>query len=265
MPGVVAIVAQALWALGRSAIRSAALAGVGVCAMAAALWGVPELAVLGGAGAAMAGSRAVRRGRSGSTPLLIAGAAASTSAGLLAAGTTASTAAVGLWPLFVSFVRIGSVIFGSGYVLLAFLRADLVDRLAWLSERQLLDAVAIGQVTPGPLFTTATFIGYLLAGSSGAAVATLGIFLPAFVLVVVSGPLVPRLRQSPTLGAFLDGVVVASLALMVVVAGQIGRATLTSPLSAALAIGSAVALMRYRVNSAWVIGAGALVGLLTTA
>src|SRR5213078_298131 len=128
-------------------------------------------------------------------------------------GGVAVTASFGLWPMFLFFLKIGSVLFGSGYVLLAFLRADLVERWHWLNESQLLDAIAVGQVTPGPVFTTATFIGYLLGGLPGALVATLGIFLPGFVFVAVSGPLVPRIRHSPTAGAFLDGVNVASLAL----------------------------------------------------
>ncbi len=130
----------------------------------------------------------------------------------------------GLVPLFLFFLKVGSVLFGSGYVLLAFLRADLVERWGWLSEGQLLDAVAVGQVTPGPVFTTATFIGYLLGGAPGAILATVGIFLPAFVFVALSGPLVPRIRRSPLAGAFLDGVNVASIALMAVVTVRLGRA-----------------------------------------
>jgi chromate transporter len=156
------------------------------------------------------------------------------------------------------------VLFGSGYVLLAFLRADLVERLGWLTERQLLDAVAVGQVTPGPLFTTATFIGYLLGGTPGAIVATVGIFLPAFIFVALSGPLVPRLRRSPTAGAVLDGVNVASLALMAVVTWQLGRAALVDPLTIALTVVSAILLLRFRVNSAWLVLGGALVGVIAT-
>jgi chromate transporter len=154
------------------------------------------------------------------------------------------------------------VLFGSGYVLLAFLRADLVERLGWLTERQLLDAVAVGQVTPGPVFTTATFVGYVLGGPAGAAAATAGIFLPAFVFVALSGPLVPRLRRSPTAGAVLDGVNVASLALMAVVAAQLARAALVDPLTVVLAAVSALLLVRWRVNSAWLVLGGAAAGLL---
>ena len=169
---------------------------------------------------------------------------------------------VGLWPLFGVFVKIGSVLFGSGYVLLAFLRADLVTRLHWLTERQLLDAVAVGQVTPGPVFTTATFVGYLLGRAPGAAVATLGIFLPAFVFVAASGPLLPFVRRSAGARAVLDGVNVASLALMAVVTIQLARSALAGPMGVALAIASAVALMRFRVSAAWLVLVGALVGLV---
>jgi chromate transporter len=161
------------------------------------------------------------------------------------------------------FAKIGSVLFGSGYVLLAFLRADLVERLGWLTERQLLDAIAIGQVTPGPVFTTATFVGYVLAGAGGAVVATVGIFLPAFVFVALSGPLVPRLRRSPLAGAVLDGVNVASLALMAVVTARLARSALTGPATIALAVASALLLLRWRVNSAWLVLGGALVGVLS--
>ena len=154
------------------------------------------------------------------------------------------------------------MLFGSGYVLLAFLRADLVERLGWMTEHQLLEAIAIGQMMPGPVFTTATFIGYILGGAAGAILATIGIFLPAFVFVGISGPLVPRLRDSPVAGAVLDGVNVASLALMAVVAWYLGRAALVDAWTVALAVAAIVALTRYRVNSAWLVAAGGLVGWL---
>jgi chromate transporter len=178
-----------------------------------------------------------------------------------AAGAAAAATPFGLWPLFAVFLKIGAVLFGSGYVLLAFLRADLVQRLGWLTERQLLDAVAVGQITPGPVFTTATFIGYVLGGTSGAAVATLGIFLPAFVFVALSGPLVPRLRRSPTAGAVLDGVNVASLALMAVVTWELARGALVDPVTLGMAAVGLLLLVRFRVNSAWLVLGGAVIGL----
>jgi chromate transporter len=190
------------------------------------------------------------------------------SAAALAGGTVGATAATsaaaagsaGLWPLFLGFLRIGSVLFGSGYVLLAYLQADFVERRGWITEQQLLDATAIGQMTPGPVFTTATFVGYLLGGSPGAAVATAGIFLPAFVFVALSGPLVPRMRRSRTAGAFLDGINVVSVVLMAAVSWQLARAALLDALTIALALGSFVLLAVFRVNPVWLLLAGALAG-----
>jgi chromate transporter len=159
------------------------------------------------------------------------------------------------------FVKAGAILFGSGYVLLAD-RSDLVDRLHWLTEPQLLDAVAVGQVTPGPVFTTATFIGYVLGGGLGAVVATVGIFLPAFVFVAASGPIVPRMRRSRVAAAVLDGVNVASLALMVVVTIQLGTAALVDPLAVVIAVVSLVLLIRFRVNSAWLVLGGTVAALI---
>jgi chromate transporter len=187
------------------------------------------------------------------------------SSGALAAGVAGATkiavAPFSLPALFLVFAKIGSVLFGSGYVLLAFLRSDLVAQRHWLSEAQLLDAVAIGQVTPGPVFTTATFIGYLLAGPAGAGCATLGIFLPAFVFVALSGLLLPKIRRSAALGAILDGVNAASLALMAVVTLQLCRAALVDLPTMLLAAASAVLLVRFKLNSTWLIAMGALVGV----
>jgi chromate transporter len=179
------------------------------------------------------------------------------------AGTATGTAAAfGLWPLFLFFLKVGAILYGSGYVLLAFLRADLVERWHWLTEAQLLDAIAVGQITPGPLFTTATFVGYVLGGVPAAALATLGIFLPAFLFVAISGPIIPHLRSSALASAFLDGVVVASLALMAVVSWHLGRAALRDVPTVLLALASGVLLIRFRVNSAWLVLGGAAVGLV---
>jgi chromate transporter len=160
------------------------------------------------------------------------------------------------------FLKVGSVLFGSGYVLVAFLRTDLVERLGWLTEAQLLDAIAVGQVTPGPVFTTATFVGYLLAGAPGALLATAGIFLPAFIFVALSGPFVPQLRASPTTAAFLDGVNIASLALMAVVTVQLGWSTLVDLPTVLIALTSAVLLVRFGINSTWLVFGGAAIGYL---
>jgi chromate transporter len=168
---------------------------------------------------------------------------------------------VSLTTLCLTFLKIGAVLYGSGYVLLAFLRNDFVERLGWLTDRQLLDAVAIGQFTPGPVFTTATFIGYVLAGWPGGFLATLAIFLPSFAFVALSHPLVPKIRASATAAAFLDGVNVAALGLMLAVAWQLGRAAIVDIPTALLALGAAVALLVFRVNSAWLVLAGAVVGV----
>jgi len=149
------------------------------------------------------------------------------------------------------------VLFGSGYVLLAFLQADLVDRWHWLTQAQLLDAVAAGQVTPGPVFTTATFIGYLLGGLPGALLATVGIFLPSFIFVGLLGFIVPRLRRAVGTAAFLDGVNAGALALMAAVTWSLGRAALVDGWTAALGVAGAAVLLRWKPNPTWlVLGAG---------
>jgi chromate transporter len=261
-PVVMAVVAQALWGLGRSAVKSRLLGVVGAGALLAAAAGLHELIVLAATGALTATIASAGRIRRALVVPLLAGTWLEGTAVVTAAGAAVSTATtpVSLWSLFLVCAKAGAVLYGSGYVLLAFLRADLVERLGWLTEPQLLDAVAIGQVTPGPVFTTATFIGYVLAGPMGAVVATVGIFLPAFIFVALSGPLIPRLRRSPLAGAVLDGVNVASLALMAVVSWQLGAAAIVDGLTIGLTLASLVALVYFRINSAWLIAAGAVIG-----
>jgi len=265
-PVVIAVVLQALWRLGRAAIRGPGLALLALGAAAANALGADELAVLGAAAllAAMvnlvrpsARSTGSESGALAMAPVLPTSMLAAAGAGIAGAGATA----VGVWPLFAFFVKVGSVLFGSGYVLLAFLRGGLVEERGWLSEAQLLDAVAIGQVTPGPVFTTATFIGYVLAGGPGALAATIGIFLPAFVFVALSGPLVPRLRRSRLAGAVLDGVNAASLALMGVVMVRLAAAAVVDGSTLALLLVSAVCLLGLRVSSTWLVVGGAIAGL----
>jgi chromate transporter len=255
-PVVIALIAQALWSLTPKAVKSARTAVIGAAVLLLAARGGHEILLLFGGGAALMLSRGLMPTRS------LNGAALA----LPAAGAAAAAVAVpfGFTTLFMTFLKIGAVMYGSGYVLLAFLRADLVTRLGWLTDPQLLDAVAIGQVTPGPLFTTATFIGYLLGGAPGALLATLGIFLPSFVFVAVSGPLLPRLRRSPWTAAFLDGVNVAALALMAVVAWRLGRASLVDAPTIAAALLALVLLMRTKIASLWLIGGAAALGLLKT-
>jgi chromate transporter len=246
---VIAIIAQALVALGRSAVKSAWLVALGVGASVANALGASPVVVLFAAGVLSAAARL--RPHAGMAPLIWPGP--------LGACAVAATPA-GLAKMFLVFLKIGAVVFGSGYVLLAFLRADLVEGTRWLTEPQIVDAVAVGQFTPGPVFTTATFIGYVVAGVPGALVATIGIFLPSFLLVAVSGPLIPRIRQSRIAGAFLDGVNVAALALMAVVGVELGKAAIIDVPSALLAVLSAGALFRWRVNSAWIVLGGGLLG-----
>ncbi len=262
-PVVIAVVVQALWGLAPKATKKSLLLGaVGLAACAASIAGVRALAVLLGAGVLSVLARPVaRQGVEGD------GGAARTFAPVfagLASGAHVAPA-VGLSALFLVFLKAGAVVFGSGYVLLAFLREDLVDRLHWLTESQLLDAVAIGQVTPGPVFTTATFIGYVVAGGPGAALATLGIFLPGFVLVAATRPVVARLRRSPSMGAFLDGVNVAAVALMAVVTVELARSALVDLVAWAIALASAGALIRFKVNATWLVGAGAAAGVIASA
>ena len=163
--------------------------------------------------------------------------------------------------LFLFFLKVGSVLFGSGYVLLAFLRGDLVERYGWLTSEQLLDAITVGQITPGPVFTTATFIGYVLAGGSGAFLATVGIFLPAFVFVALSGWLIPKLRKSAAMGAFLDGINVASLALMIFVTYELAGSAFIDGVTTSLAAISTALIIRFKINSAWLVASGAILGV----
>jgi len=256
-PVVIAVILQALWKLGRSAIKNTWLAVVALLALGLSAMGTSPLAVLAVVGAlALAASFVQLRD---SASMLAWGWAKS----LVQAATIAAAVSAGLWPIFFIFAKIGAMVFGSGYVLLVFLRAELVERHAWLTQQQLLDAVAVGQVTPGPVFTTATFLGYLLHGTTGAIAATLGIFLPAFVLVAVSAPLIPKIRGSRPAGAVLDGVNVASLALMAVVTWQLARSAILDWQTLTLAVLSAVLLFRFpRMNSAWLVAGAGLLGAL---
>ncbi len=248
-PVVLAVVVQAIWNLGRAALKSTFLGLLGVAVAVASLLGIQEaLLILGAGGLAFACSR----WKSGKDLPALA---------LVTLPATAATVVpFSLGGLFWVFLKVGALLFGSGYVLLA--RTDLVHRLGWLTEAQLLDAIAIGQVTPGPVFSTATFVGYLLGSWPGAGVATAGIFLPSFLLVGLSGFFVPRIRRSPGLSAFMDGVNVAAIALMATVLWDLGKGVLAGPLTAAMALLAAVLLIRYRVNATWLLAGGALAGIL---
>jgi chromate transporter len=261
-PVVIAVVAQALWGLGRTALRGPLLFGVGASAAALYLLGFNELIILFGGALLVLIVRTVRRLSPGQLRAAIAAPFAALPLTMIPASLLQSALVpVSLGTLFLTFLKIGAVLYGSGYVLLAFLRNDFVERLGWLSDQQLLDAVAVGQMTPGPVFTTATFVGFLVAGVPGAILATVGIFLPAFVFVALLHPLVPRLRGNPWTAAMLDGVNVAALGLMAAVTWVLGRDAIVDPLTAAIAIAAALLLIRFRVNSTWLVLAGAIIGL----
>ena len=264
-PVIIAVVVQALWGFATKAVKGTLTGTVGAVVLVLSFLGWDEvLLLLAGGGVVMLGTSLKRRWKPTTIGAVMAG-------GVLGAGTPTSAAVaiagasapVSLWGLTGFFLKVGSVLYGSGYVLLAFLRADLVQRWGWLTDQQLMDAIAVGQFTPGPVFTTATFIGYVVAGLPGALLATLGIFLPSFVFVAASSPLIPRLRRSAWAGSFLDGVNVASLGLMATVTWQLGRAALVDWATVSLGLVATVFVFRLRVNSAWLVLGGGLIGLAT--
>lgn len=252
-PVVIAIIAQALWILGSRALKHSGLVLLGACAFGLYFLGFNEIALLFAGGLLFMLLANIGRLRK------LPPAALLPISGMFL---TQALVPFSLPVLFLTFLKIGSVLYGSGYVLLAFLRNDFVLRLGWLTDQQLLDAVAIGQVTPGPLFTAATFIGYLLGGIPAALLATLGIFLPSFIFVALSNPLIPKIRNSPWASSLLDGVNASALGLMAAVTVQLGVSSLIDPYTALIAILSLLLLLRYRVNSTWLIAAGGIAGLI---
>lgn len=262
IPVIIAAIAQAVWTLARATLRSAWLAVIAVATLVLSIAGLNELLLLAAGAAAGFVARGVSPAmRATRLVVLVLCAIAGTT--LHGAAIAHGVSTVSLTKLTLFFLKVGSVLFGSGYVLVAFLRGDLVQRWGWLTDQQLLDAIAVGQITPGPLSSTATFIGYVLAGGPGAALATIGMFLPAFVFVAVTQPLVGPMRRSPAAGAVLDGVVAASLGLMAAVSFTLAREHLTHPLAIASTVVSLIVLLRWRVNSLWLIAAAVLAGLLT--
>ncbi len=273
-PVIIAIILQALWKLGKSAVKNVQTLGAGLVVVVLFCLGVNEILLLLLTGLIImliSHWQVAENDRKTLLLLPISSLISNLPSSLSISSwsmasvptTLAVTAGSPTWlAVFLFFLKIGAVLYGSGYVLLAFLQQELVDRLHWLTSQQLLDAVAIGQVTPGPVFTTATFVGYLLAGHAGAIAATIGIFLPAFMLVAVVRPWVTKLRRSRLLSGFLDGVNVASLGLMAVVTWQLGRTAIVDWLSTSVAIASCIAVFRYKINSAWLVIAGGLIGML---
>jgi chromate transporter len=256
-PVIIAIVVAAIVRLGRAALAGPMRVSLAVLVAIGALAGVNELVLLAGAAVAMA----TMRGLTGPDSRLARGILALPMSGAIGL----PAVAVSLPVLFATFLKIGAVMYGSGYVLVAFLRADFVERLGWLTDRQLLDAVAIGQVTPGPLFTTATFVGYLVAGLPGAVIATLAIFLPAFVFVALIGGLAARLRQRPITAALLDGVTAGAIGLMAAVTLLLGGDAIVDAVTAVLASAALILLIWRDVPSLWLVGVGAGAGLAVQA
>jgi chromate transporter len=252
-PVVIAIIAQALLTLGSKALKNRLLALFGAVTFILYFLGTNEIALLFAGGLVFMLIANFRRIQTLNPAILLP---------LSGIALTQSSAPFTSSLLFLTFLKIGSVLYGSGYVLLAFLRADFVLRLGWLTDQQLLDAVAIGQVTPGPLFTAATFIGYLLGGTSGALLATLGIFLPSFIFVAIANPLIPKIRNSAWASSLLDGVNAAALGLMAAVTVQLGISSLVDLYTVLIAIISLTLLLRYKVNSTWLIAGGAVAGFL---
>jgi chromate transporter len=262
-PVVIAVILQAIWGLGRAIAVRPVLVLVSILAFALSLAGVNELLVLIGLGlAVMMGRVGAARGLGAIVLALPTLREVTPRTPEMAIALAALSEPYSPLRLFLEFLKIGATLYGSGYILLSFLQQDFVQGLGWLTEQQLLDAVAVGQFTPGPVFTTATFVGYLVGGWGGAALATIGIFLPAFVLVAATHPLVPRLRDSPWSAGFLDGVSAAAVGLMAAVTVVLGRSAITGPFTAALALLAALLLIRFRVNSAWLIVGGGVLGFL---
>ncbi|BAZ32762.1 chromate transporter [Cylindrospermum sp. NIES-4074] len=269
-PAVLAIILNALWGLAKKAVKTRKLLVIAVAvAVLTLFWQVNEvIALLIGGFLGMLWLHGGDHTPKEQANLLIA--SLTTGATLKATAAVAATVtnvSVPLWQLGWFFLKVGSVLFGGGYLLVAFLQGGLVQEYGWLTQQQLLDAIAIGQFTPGPVLSTATFIGYILAGIPGAIVATLGIFLPSFLFVAALNPLIPRLRASAWTRAFLDAVNVSAVALMVVTTLQLGKATLTLPqapyvdvLAVAIALTAAVFALRFRINAAWLVLGGAVIG-----
>jgi chromate transporter len=255
-PAMISIILMALWDLGRKAVKGSLTIAVGLAVFVLYFLHVNEIGLLFAGGLIiMLGANTQRLRQANLKSVFLP---------LSALGVPALLATPFSLPvLFLTFLKIGSVLYGSGYVLLAFMRADFVTRLGWLTDQQLIDAIAIGQVTPGPVFTTATFVGYILGGAPGALLATLGIFLPAFVFVAISNPLIPKIRNSTWISGLLDGVNIASLGLMGAVTVDLGRASLVDPITILVALISFVLLIRFKVNSTWLVVGGAVVGLLS--
>lgn len=264
-PVIIAIVAQATWNLVKVTVKNVWLGIVGFVAVGLSLASLSPLAIVFGSGACALLVQRIKVRRNESLRPLAGLAALVASFVFLAmflGRGELGRVPFGVGPLFLFFLKVGSVLYGSGYSLLAYLNYDLVTRWGWLTKDQLLNAVAVGQFTPGPVFTTATFIGFILGGPAGAIAATVGIFLPSFVFVALSDKLIPKANSTGVVRTFLDGVNVASLAIMAVVAIRLSQDALRDWLTVSIAVASLLLLVRYRINSAWLVAGGAAIGLI---
>jgi chromate transporter len=261
-PVIIAVVVQAIYGLLRAAVKRLLLGVVVVLTLALYLMGLDPLIPLFGLSILVAVVENTHRpaGRTDSPSVHPPAAIVPLAPFAFLAPVAAAAVTYSLGVLFFTFLKIGATLYGSGYVLLAFLREDFVQRLGWLTDQQIVDAVAVGQFTPGPVFTTATFIGYLVGGLPGAIVATVAVFLPSFVFVAIVYPFVPRLRKSPWTSAFLDGANAAAVGLMVAVTWQLGVSSIVDAVTAGLALVAAVLLIRFKVSSVWLVLGGAIVG-----
>ncbi len=257
-PVIIAIVVQALFRLGQSAVKSKITGLVGLTVIILSILGMNEIFLLALAGISVL---IVKNIGNINKPRILSIAPLFIPWGIIIPQQM-QTWGMSLTGLFLSFLKIGSVLYGSGYVLLAFLEAEFVERLNILTSQQILDAVAVGQFTPGPVFTTSTFIGYLIHGTPGAILATIGIFLPAFVLVAILNPIVPKLRSSKAIASILDGVNVASWGLMAVVSWKLGVSAIVDVPTAILALISLIIVFKSNINSAWLVLCGGIAGLL---
>lgn len=247
-PIIIAIIIKAIWSLAKTALKTPLLIALAILAVVLNFMGLNELVVLFGVGIFMALKQMFLDKNIKNNLKMFA---------FLPLNTVASSALTiktfSLLHLFLFFLKVGAILFGSGYVLIAFLQADLVEHFHWLTQHQLLDAIAVGQVTPGPVFTTATFIGYILGGLKGAIVATVGIFLPSFLFVAATSPYIPKIRKSAIFGAFLDGVNASAVSLMFVVTVKLMGEVFIDPVTIALGIVSGLLLLFTSINYVWLI------------
>ncbi|NIR52594.1 chromate efflux transporter [candidate division KSB1 bacterium] len=259
-PAVIAVILSAVWRLGKKAVKGGKFAALGLAVVAAVLLGVDEvIALLTGGIIGMVWFRMTNRNSLNHAMVFPL---ARPTSWFSIATSAAAGAGVSLWKLGLFFLKVGAVLYGSGYVLVAFLEGGLVENYGWLTQQQLLDAIAIGQFTPGPVLSTATFIGYVVAGLPGAAIATFAIFLPSFIFVLILNPIIPRLRESAWTAAFLDAVNVSAVALMVAVVIELMTSVLVTWSGWLIFVSAAVLTVRFKMNAALLIIGGAVVGYL---